>query len=319
MPKNNSYVFMFAALSMLFPLAGHAAEAKDAHYVDLTANFVRFVDETAAMKEQPRVALFRKQMDALLPGFYTPRNGTEPARYDAQVEKALANFAALRPRYERVQRDFPAAFEAGVQHFRKAFPGFAPNVPVYLLHSLGEMDGGTRELRGKVYLIFGADMIAQIHDARTLTPFLDHELFHVEHGKHFSECPEVWCALWAEGLATYAAKVMNPGADDQQLLLTTPEPIRASVDATWPATACFARAKLDSSATKDMEALFQGGSDTREYPSRFGYYVGLRVAEESGGRYKLAELARMPPERAKAVLNEAIDRLIAKAGGCRKE
>jgi hypothetical protein len=197
------------------------------------------------------------------------------------------------------------------------FPGFTPDVPVYLVHSLGEMDGGTRELNGKIHLIFGADMIARIHDTHALTPFLDHELFHVEHGKHFPECAEVWCALWAEGLATYAAKAMNPGADDGQLLLTTPKPIRAAVDATWPAAACFTRARLESSAEKDISALFTGGTEAREFPSRFGYYVGLRVAEDSADIHSLQTLAHMPPERARAALTASIDRLIQRAGGCR--
>jgi hypothetical protein len=199
------------ALSPLVPLDARA-ETKSAPYIDLTANFSRFVDESGGMDEAARIAQFRTQMDALLPGFYTPRN---------RITRALKEFPELRPRYEQVKREFPAAFAAGIQHFRKAFPGFAPNVPVYLLHSLGEMDGGIRELGGKNYLIFGADVIASIHDSHTLTPFLDHELFHVEHAKAFPECGQVWCALWAEGLATYAAKVMNPGADDQQLLLTS--------------------------------------------------------------------------------------------------
>jgi hypothetical protein len=304
-----------AAIGLLHPVG---AEAKGAPYIDLTAQFSRFVDETAGMEEVARVGLFRQQMDALLPGFYAPRYGA-PARYDVQVAKALAAFAALRPRYEQVQRDFPAAFKQGIQHFRKAFPGFTPNVPVYLLHALGEMDGGTRELNGRIYLIFGADVIAQIHDARTLTPFLDHELFHVEHRKHFADCAEMWCAMWAEGLATYAAKVMNAGADDEQLLLTSPEPIRAAVDATWPAAVCFTRAKLGSSSEHDIGVLFQGGAGAKEFPERFGYYVGLRAAEESGTQYSLADLARMPSAKAKAVLDGAIDRLITKAGGCQKE
>jgi hypothetical protein len=255
-------------------------------------------------------------MNALLPGFYAPRNGTTPARYDASVARALKEFPELRPRYEQVKRNFPAAFEAGLQHFRKAFPGFTPDVPVYLLHSLGEMDGGIRELGGRNYLIFGADVIASIHDSRTLTPFLDHELFHVEHARYFPECGQVWCALWAEGLATYAAKVMNPGADDQQLLLTSPKPIRAAVDATWPRAVCFTREKLDSSSDDDINALLSSGPDAGEFPRRFGYYVGLRAAEESGGEHSLAELAKMPPDQAKAALTKGIDRLIEKAGGC---
>jgi len=294
-----------------------AAESKPARYIDLTAHFSRFVDDTAGMDEAARVALFHTEMDALLPGFYAPRFGATTAQYDARIARALNDFPKLRPRYEQLQRDFPAAFDAGIQHFRKQFPGFTPDVPVHLLHSAGEMDGGTRELRGKVHLIFGADVIAQIHEARDLTPFLDHELFHVENRKYFADCEQVWCLLWAEGLATYAAKVMNPGADDQQLLLTSPKPMRAAVEANWPAALCFTHARLFSKESADLGALFVGGADAKEFPERFGYYVGLRAIEELGGEYKLPELARMPQKRAMAALTTSIDRLISKAGGCR--
>jgi hypothetical protein len=291
------------------------ARAANPPYVDLTAQFARFADETAGMNEKARVALFRKKFDALLPGFYQPRNAGDPARYDARVARELHDFTALRARYEQTQRDFPAAYAAGLAHFQKVFPGFQPNVPVYFLHSLGEMDGGTRKLGRRVYLIFGADVIAQIHEARELTPFLDHELFHVENGKYFSDCEQVWCTLWAEGLATYAARSMNPGADDRQLLLTSPAPIRAAVDATWPAAACTTRAKLFSSKPEDLDTLFAGGAaGSAPFPERFGYYVGLRAIEELGGKYGLPELAHMPPERAKESLTAALDRLIANKG-----
>ena len=308
--------FALLLASMFYP-ASARGEANQAQYLDLTAHFSRFVDDTAGMEQAARVALFRKKMDPLLPGFYAPRFGMTPTKYDEHIARALEDFPKLRPRFEQVQRDFPAAFDSGIQHFRKEFPGFTPNVPVYLLHSLGEMDGGTRDLGGRTYLIFGADVIAQIHDAHDLTPFLDHELFHVENRKYFSDCDQVWCPLWAEGLATYAAKVMNPGADDRQLLLTFPGPIRASVDANWPAALCFTRARLFSAQSADLDALFVGGAGAKQFPDRFGYYVGLRVFEELGGEHKLPELARMPPERAKAELSASVDRLIQKAGGCK--
>ena len=306
---------MFKACLASF-VACIALAANGASYVDLTGDFSRFADKTSGMEGPARVAAFHEQMDALLPGFYAPRFGATTEQYDAHIQRALEGFAELRPQYERVQREFPAAFEAGIRHFRTAFPGFEPNVPIYLLHSLGEMDGGTRELNGKTYLIFGADVIASLHDAHTLTPFLDHELFHVEHGRNFSECPQAWCALWAEGLATYAARIMTPGADDRQLLLTSPKPMRGAIDATWPKAACFARARLDSTADSDISAMFSGGADAGEFPGRFGYYVGLRVAEEAGNRFSLTQLAKMPPERAKAVLTATLDRLITKSGGC---
>jgi len=298
-------------------LAGGGGTAPSAApYADLTAEFARFADETRGMEDGPRVARFKKTMDPLLPGFYAPRFGATGTQYDAQIAKALKDFGKLRPRYEQVRKDFPAAFDAGLQHFRKEFPGFVPHVPVVLLHSAGEMDGGTRELNGKMYLIFGADVIAAIHETDELTPFLDHELFHVEHSRHFADCDQVWCPLWAEGLATYAAQVMNPGADDRLLMLAFPEPIRAAVDARWAEALCFTQARLFSAEQSDLSALFVGGSGNQEFPQRFGYYVGLRVAEELGREHTLPELARMSPGQAKAALTAALDGMIRKTNGC---
>ena len=81
------------------------------------------VDETAGMEPAARIARFRTQFDALLPGFYSPRFGATAAQYDARVARALAGFAELRKRYEQVQREFPRMFDAGIRHFRKEFPG----------------------------------------------------------------------------------------------------------------------------------------------------------------------------------------------------
>lgn len=314
MAKVLTLAVTIAALVMFVEV--DATEAPRAAFTDITADFSRFADETHGMDPAARVALFHTEMEVLLPGFYAPRFGSTQAQYDARIASALDGFSGLRARYEQVQRGFPAAFDAGIHHFRKVFPHFTPDVPIYLLHSIGEMDGGTRELGGRIHLIFGADVIARIHEPRDLAAFLDHELFHVENGKYFADCDQVGCLLWAEGLATYAAKVMNPGADDQQLLLTSPKPIRAAVDAQWPAALCFTRARLFSAESADMQALFVGGAGNGQFPDRFGYYVGLRVIEELGGRYSLPKLARMRSEKARAVLTEGVERLVRKSGGC---
>lgn len=288
-------------------------------YVDLTPQFEAFVDETAAMEESARVALFRERMNTLLPGFYEPRYGATEERYNARVARALKGFAALRLDYDRARREFASAYAAGIKHFRKEFPGFKPNVPVYLVHALGEMDGGTRELRGKVYLVFGADVIARVHKGQNIGPFLDHELFHVENGKYFKECDAVWCGLWVEGLATYAASKMNPAADDAQLLLTAPDPIRAPTDAKWAEALCYTKAKFDSAAADDYQAFFMGGHDgPKTFPDRFGYYIGMKLTAALGDRYSLAQLAQMPPETAKKALIESLDRALSSAGGCPK-
>jgi len=302
------------ALLIAVVIAAKDATPERTNYIDLTDDFSRFFDASAGMEERARVAAFRHKMGPLLPGFYVPRSGATGEQYDSQVAGALKNFAAIRPKYTEVQQTFPAAFAAGIQHFRQQFPGFTPNVPVYLVHSLGEMDGGTRDLDGKTYLIFGADVIAQIHASDDLTAFLDHELFHVENHRAFPECDQVWCSLWAEGLATYAAQLMNPGATDEQLLLTFPKPIRAAVDAQWPEALCYVRARLFSGDESDMRALFMYSTAAQRFPSRFGYYVGLRIAGQLGREYKLPELAHLPPERVKVLLPATIDRMINERG-----
>lgn len=303
---------MIAVLPFATPLAAKTP------YFDLTQDFEKIVDETKAMDEKLRVALFRQRMNTRFPGFYEPHEGVEAEGYDTRVAKALRSFPEIRSRYQRAQRDFPAAYSAGMRHFRKVFPGFKLDVPVYFVHSLGEMDGGAREIHGKVYMIFGADMIGRIHTSRDIGPFLDHELFHIENGKYFSQCEQLWCRLWAEGLATFAAKSMNPGADDQQLMLTYPKPIRPAVDAKLIEALCLTRAKFDSTAGDDHLAFFaSGGEGQGAFPERFGYYVGLRAAEELGHQYGLQALAHMTTQEARSVLLASLDKLAVDAGGCR--
>jgi hypothetical protein len=186
-------------------------------------------------------------------------------------------------------------------------------MPIYLLNSLGEMDGGTRQLSGKVVAIFGADVIARIHDAATITPFLDHELFHFYHASYFPDCDALWCSLWQEGLAVYVASKMNPGVDDRGLLLTIPRPIRPEVDAKLAEAICFTRANFDSTDQGDYNAFFTGGAGGAIFPPRFGYYVGLRIAQAVGKKRSLQQLAKMP---APEVRKEMLSAMTALAPAC---
>ena len=96
---------VLAALGLLVQPA--LGGKKDVPYIDLTDNFSRFVDATTGMDDAARIKAFQTQMDALLPGFYIPRFGTTPEKYDAQISRALQGFATIRPQYEQLQRDFP--------------------------------------------------------------------------------------------------------------------------------------------------------------------------------------------------------------------
>lgn len=270
--------------------------------------FDTFATSTASMPPAERVKQFRAKFDALVPGFYEPRFGATEAQYDARVQKALEAYPETRDKFLAAAKSFAASYATATTRFCTFFPDYAPDMPVYLLHSLNEMDGGTRELRGKVVAIFGADVIAEIHDPASIGPFLDHELFHFHHAKYFPDCPALWCSLWQEGLAVYVASRMNADADDRALLLTIPRPIRPEVEPKLSEAMCFLRGKLASTDEDDYATFFfgKGGKAQGGWPPRFGYYLGYVLAKQLGEGMSLDALAKLPPEQVKAKLDAAM-------------
>ena len=285
--------------------------ATSAGFTSHTAAFTAFVDETAAMPKDERVRLFRARFNALFPGFYQP-NGRTEAQYDATVAAALTNFPAIREKYTAASDAFAQAFTTGQSRFRKTFPDYQLNMPVYLVHSLSQMDGGSRMINGRNVMIFGADMIAKIHDEATIAPFLDHELFHLYHATWFPDCDALWCSLWQEGMAVYVASRMNPGASERQLLLNIPEPLPAAVNPRLNEAMCLARAKFDATGEADYAPFFFGRPSGGPFPPRFGYYLGYLLAQKVGTTMSLTKMAHMPPAKVRPLLEKAL----AEYGAC---
>lgn len=296
-------------------LAGMAVRAAPAptpvRFVDYAAQFDRFEARTHDLPMDQRVAAFHAEFDRTVPGLYADR---DTARLDRRIAKALADFPSIRPAYRDVERKFPAALTVAVRHFRAIFPDFTPPLPIYLAHELGMRDGGSDYVAGRKVMLFGADAIAVIHHDDSLQPFLDHELFHLEHGRHFADCDQFWCPLWQEGLATFAASTMTPGADDHQLLLDQPAPIRAPTDAQWQRALCIVAKSFDATDGDTIAAAFTGGHHPPDLPARFGYYVGLRVAREAARVQSLSTLTRLNDQDARQVVAAALTRLIDAAG-----
>ena len=288
-------------------------------YRSIAGDFPAFFDKTTAMPTVLRVAEFKKRFDRLFPGFYEPANGQTQAGFDKSVVDAFANFPALRSRYERVERDFPQAFASGIAHFRKQFPGFKPALPIWLVHSLGRMDGGTRTFGGKAYMIFGADVIARVHSDGSIGPFLDHELFHVENGQWFKDCrPDttVWCSLWQEGTAVYAASVMNPGASDHTLMLDLPKPIRRDVDNKWQEAVCQVTKDFYTNDEATYARYFLMGDKPQRLPHRWGYYIGYRMIERIARHYTIQQIDHFDNATAHRLMTRELQAMVTNAGGC---
>ncbi|MGC1304345.1 MAG: hypothetical protein WA840_18420, partial [Caulobacteraceae bacterium] len=275
---------------LAFALLGAAAPPPPVTYTSYAGQFDDFAARTGTMPPDRRVAGLKALFGRLMPGLYADK---DQARLDRRIRKALAGFPSIRPAYREVERRFPGALSQAVAGFRTQFPDFVPPIPIYLVHDLGQRDGGSDYVGGRKVMLFGADLIATLHADDSLQPFLQHELFHLEHARHFEDCDQFWCSLWQEGLATYAASRMTPGATDHQLILDLPRPIRSDVDAHWGQALCLVAERFDSTRDDDIDTAFTGGAKPASLPSRFGYYVGLRIAQRAGQHRPLQRLARL--------------------------
>lgn len=292
-----------AGLVLLAALAGCSLPAPaemtaappPARFVDLTDDYARLYDASEGRAPEERARFVREGMAASLPDFYTPEfRGVEQARIDRFFAKYLAeSYPAEREAIAGVATRFGEMMAPGLADFEARVGPLPPDVPVYLIVSMGEFDGATRELGGRTFLLFGADMIASLHKGNDPKPLVQHELFHIYHQQHFSNCGAMWCSLWVEGLATYAAQELNPGASDSELLLTVPEPIRPQVEANRDEAVCAVVERLDSQDDEARSALFSFKRMSANLPPRFGYLVGSWVAADLGRGRSIAQLASL--------------------------
>jgi hypothetical protein len=293
------------------PQAGNALQ-----FVDLTDEFAEEWDRTASMAEAGRVSTFKERFAALLPGFYSHERfkGSSLAQYDERFLQGLRKFPQERAGIEEISRRFSSILDPARRSFEAQFGPMTGYLPIYLVHSLGEFDGGTRMLPGGVRLLFGADLMARLHNGQNVAPFFHHELFHLYHSRFFSECEPLWCGLWQEGLAIYVAAKLSPGATDAELLLTLPEPLRVAVDAHRNEAVCTALARFNSTDIADANALFSSRRLNANLPPRFGYYVGYLAVAEAGRDRTLKELAAMPVGEARLLLASSLRALETCAG-----
>lgn len=302
-----------AALAASLASCAASRDTNAPHYelTDLTDDFVAFFDATSALAVDARVAAFKAAMGEQLPGFYDAARipGTTAEQYDADIARALELFPARREAFAATAASFRSMLRPAIESFAAAFPDWRELGEIVLLHSLGEMDAGTRVVNGRSYLVFGADVMAGLHAAGHERAFFHHELFHVYHERYFAGCDSLWCALWAEGLAVYVAEQLNPGAADAELLLTSPRPIRAEVDGNLVRAVCALRGRLDSTDEAEYAAFFLGGSSFEDLPPRAGYYLGYLALQQAGREAAPRALAHLDRTQARTRLERALDAL----------
>lgn len=313
-----------AAAATVAEAAAVPVAAGPADVRDLARAFDDFWQRTQQQGEAERIAAFKREIVPLFPDFYgieRYQGRRTQAQQDAVIGKALASYAAIRSDYLQKARQFERDLPRYSASFLAAFPDYRQRQPIYFLHSFYEMDGGTRELNGHAYLIFGIDGMVRYHGAMDEGAFFHHELFHTYHGAALDACDSdtVWVRLWSEGLATYVSHVLNPGADEKALLLDMPEGLARRTRQVLPAALAQLESVVDSTASSDAAGLFSiGGGDSTGLPARRGYYLGYLVAQEAARTRSLQQLAKLDCKASRDVVIGALHQLNAMSASAGK-
>jgi hypothetical protein len=315
------------ALSAWFTVPALAAEPPapgDLDIVDVSPAFWAFWDATETLPADDRVGLFFSRVVAAYPELFTESvlgKSALTGRVDEPRARHVVELylAELRPYIARM-REISAAIRrdqaAYATDFRRAFPGYRADKPVYFTVSLFSFDGATRPVLGKVPVLFGIDGIARYHAPEdNIRVLFDHELFHDYHAQVIPETAlddvPLWLSLWEEGLATYVSGRLNPGSPEGEILLS--KDLAASVR---PVVPRLAREILDHFESLDKDeyaAFFLGGNRRADVPARAGYYLGYLVAQRLGERRALGDLARLAGDGLKAAVRDALESMAAPA------
>lgn len=279
-----------------------AGPNRDPAYIDLTDDFARAFDEAKMAEPDRRAQKMRKALRRFRPAFYTAKRfGGSREDFEALLGQYLEEYPARRADIAAVSTRFAATVPEAFAAFEREIGPLGDRPPIVLLVSLGSFDGAVRTIKGRDHLLFGADAIHEYHGDMSPRALIHHELAHVYHNETYDFCRELWCLLWSEGMAVHIAERLNPGASDQELLLTVPEPIRPELETNRDVAVCAALARLDSTASRDKAAIFSFTRLGPGLPPRFGYLMGKWVVDDLAKTHTLAELISMngAPLRAK--------------------
>lgn len=275
-----------------------------------TPLFLKFWDEARALPLDEQIALFEKKVWPSFPQFYEYKvsawaeNGT--AKRDG-FKKVFEDFQEIESRFRTKSAAISVELDSNLKKFLKTFPDFKTNLDAYVIHSFGEMDGGTRLLKGKETLIFGIDGMIKHHNGKSEIPFFHHELFHAYHMQHLNAESAVWSALWVEGLATYISESLNPGSSLQDLLLDLPVGMVERCKKDIPFLWSDLKSKLRSKDGEDYSNYFLMNSKHPKIPPRAGYYLGYLVAKELGKTRTLYELSRLRGKKLESLIFKTIE------------
>ena len=232
---------------------------------------------------------------------------------DATLQKEyFPTLAEFIPAIHALDASIPGIIADTRRSFVRAFPDMHWEGDIYIMAAGGCFNGRSQKIQGREALLLGLDNIVEQHETN-LTPLLHHELFHRYHHAFFAFEPErdepLWTRLWAEGMATYVSRRLNPAAANMDTLSIEDPQVKVLEDREQIIAADFL-SHFDSMSQKDASPYFlDDQSKDEKIPARAGYYLGLRVAEQLGRHYSLQEMAHWNRAQAEPHILAALSEL----------
>jgi hypothetical protein len=219
------------------------------------------------------------------------------------------------PAIRTIAASLQQQLDAASRRFLQTFPDMQWSADIYVMASGSCFDGRAQTIQGRSALLFGVDTMSALGQ-RNLIPVMHHELFHRYHRSFFefeaSGAYPLWTALWAEGLATYVAKELNPSASEIDRGMVPLGMVRQVDDRRAELAADFLR-RFDSTAQKDAIVWFNDtNSKDAVVTARAGYQLGALVAGELSKQYSLQTVAHWSHAEAKPKIRAALEQMSAK-------
>ena len=275
---------------------------------DLIPSFRQYLSISAGKSNAKRVELFKERVVPTYPEFYEAKFSRwkkNKVNVDANIIDNIEHLLESKERFESVAQGLRGNLEKSIESFKKSFPDMRFNFPIYLLYSLGEMNGGTRTFGGKLHLLFGIDGITLFRwKNQNQIPFFHHELFHVYHYQKGYQGEKLSDSLWTEGLATYVSKKLNPKASNQELLLD--DILIREGERKRDRLREYISARLEVESETDYSALFLMDSKHEWIPERAGYYLGYLVAKDVNERIPLEKMVSLKSDQALIEMRKAL-------------
>ena len=148
---------------LIFSCSGLArAGTPECTIIDLMPKFWHVVDDSRHQSADQQVAEFRRVLGVDRTDLYS-ESGLGFESPEALNRAILKTVASARERPEPIESMgtlIESRLTSYIREFRKTFPDFECNFPIYIVPSLGRLDGAGRVVDHRPALVFGVDNIA---------------------------------------------------------------------------------------------------------------------------------------------------------------